>query len=151
MIRSVSREDWLEWLRLRKTLWPECPPEMHEQEMAVLSKGGESEVFVYQRKEGGLGGFIELSVRDRVDGTFSARVGYIEGWYVDPDLRGQGIGRSLLQKAEAWTREHGLSELGSDAEIHNEASIRAHQALGFQETFRLVHFLKRVEYSPKEA
>jgi aminoglycoside 6'-N-acetyltransferase I len=50
----------------------------------------------------------------------------------------------LIAAAEKWTRERGLTEIASDAELENETSIRAHKALGFQETFRLVHFLKRV-------
>ncbi len=90
------------------------------------------------------GGFIELSVRDRVDGAESERVGYVEGWYVAPELRGQGVGRRLIEAAERWTAAQGLTELGSDVEWDNEGSLRAHAALGFEETFRLVHFLKRV-------
>jgi aminoglycoside 6'-N-acetyltransferase I len=44
-----------------------------------------------------------------------------------------------------WARQRGLNELASDAEIANEESIRAHRALGFRETFRLVHFLRPVQ------
>jgi aminoglycoside 6'-N-acetyltransferase I len=49
-----------------------------------------------------------------------------------------------MAAAERWTVERGLTELGSDVEFDNEGSLRAHEALGFEETFRLVHFLKRV-------
>jgi aminoglycoside 6'-N-acetyltransferase I len=72
----------------------------------------------------------------------SPRVGYVEGWYVDPDLRGKGVGRTLVSRAEIWAREMGFTELASDAELRNDGSIRAHHALGFHETFRLVHFVK---------
>lgn len=142
MIRRVSRDDGPEWLRMRQALWPDCAPEMHQLEMAEQSEGASAAVFVHQRPDGRLGGFIELSIRDRVDGSLSPQVGYIEGWYVDPDLRGQGLGRQLVEQAEAWTRERGLSELASDAEIANEQSLRAHHAVGFHETFRVVQFLK---------
>jgi len=63
---------------------------------------------------------------------------------VDPDLRGKGIGRRLVEAGEQWTRGRGLTEIASDAELENEQSISAHKALGFKETFRLVHFLKRL-------
>ena len=125
---------------MRTALWPDCPPEMHEFEMREQMTAPYA-VFVYAR-DAGLGAFIELSVRDRVDGSQSPRVGYVEGWYVDPDLRGHGIGRQLIREAEAWSRGLGLTELASDAELVNEESIRAHRALGFRETFRLVHFIK---------
>ena len=72
----------------------------------------------------------------------SPRVGYVEGWYVDADLRGKGIGRALMARSEAWAKKMGFTELASDAELENDASIRAHGALGFRETFRLVHFVK---------
>src|SRR5262245_64551226 len=87
MIRKLSREDRPEWRRMRAALWPDCPPQMHELEMTEQSAGSDAGVFVYQRPDRSLGGFIELSIRDRVDGSLSPHVGYIEGWYVDPDLR----------------------------------------------------------------
>ncbi|WP_083270521.1 GNAT family N-acetyltransferase [Lacunisphaera limnophila] len=73
------------------------------------------------------------------------RVGFVEGWYLDPDLRRQGWGRRLISAAEAWTAARGLTELASDAELANAVGIAAHQAAGFRETFRLVHFLKPVK------
>ena len=128
---------------MRQILWPDCPEEIHRVEIAEQS-GEYAAVLVYRRPNGKLGGFIEVSVRERVDGSTSAEVGYIEGWFVDEDLRGRGIGRKLVNAAEDWTRERGLTEIASDAEIENSGSIRAHGALGFRETFRLVHFLKKL-------
>ena len=70
------------------------------------------------------------------------RVAYLEGWFVEPDLRGQGFGRSLVSTAEGWGKARGLTELASDAELENTQACAAHQALGFRETFRLAHFVK---------
>jgi aminoglycoside 6'-N-acetyltransferase I len=92
----------------------------------------------------GLGGFLEAGTRKYADGCKSSPVGYIEGWYVDADLRGQGIGKALMQAAEDWARGLGLKEMGSDTWLDNEASIRAHTRLGYEETERLVHFVKRL-------
>ena len=130
---------------MRRTLWPDCSEEMHAFEVAQQeSNAAETAVFVFRRMNGALGGFVEVSIRDRVDGSMSERVGYVEGWFVDEDLRGSGVGRELIAAAERWTLERGLGEIASDAELENEQSIRAHHALGFIETFRLVHFLKRL-------
>jgi aminoglycoside 6'-N-acetyltransferase I len=116
---------------------------MHSLEMQEYLQQAETHaIFVFEREGAALGAFLELSIRDRVDGSHSARVAYVEGWYVDPDLRGCGIGRQLMARAEQWASACGLTELASDAELENEQSIRAHQSLGFRETFRLVHFLK---------
>ena len=130
---------------MRRALWPGCEDPMHAFEMdRQLAGAGGTEVVVAVRETGGLGGFIELSVRDRVDGSYSERVAYVEGWYVDPDLRGSGLGRRLMDEAERWAAARGLTELASDAELDNPDAIRAHAALGFRETFRLVHFIKPV-------
>lgn len=144
MITQLQEGDRAEWLRMRRALWPDCPEEMHVFEVAQHeSNSAETAVFIFRRNNGGLGGFVEVSIRDRVDGSMSERVGYVEGWFVDEDLRSTGIGRELIAAAERWTVERGLVEIASDAELENENSIRAHKALGFHETFRLVHFLKR--------
>ena len=127
---------------MRRALWPDVADDMHALEMAEQLSGHHA-VLVHDGGER-LSGFVELSVRSRVDGSRSERVGYVEGWWVEPEHRGRGVGRTLIEAAERWAREQGLTELASDAELDDEDAIRAHRALGFRETFRLVHFLKPV-------
>lgn len=145
-VRQINVSDHAEWLRMRYALWPDCSEAMHSLEIKQYFDHADTVVvFVFERAGGGLGGFIELSIRDRVDGSYSEHVGYVEGWYVDPDLRGLGIGRQMMASAEQWVISRGLTELASDVEIDNERSIDAHHALGFRETFRLVHFIKQLK------
>jgi len=91
-----------------------------------------------------LHGFTEVSIRDRVDEAVSEKVGYLEGWYVEPEYRGMGWGRKLVEAAEQWVAGKGLTEMASDAELGNEHAIAMHSALGFKETSRVVRFLKNV-------
>ena len=100
--------------------------------------------FVADRGDGTLGGFVEAGLRKYADGCDTSPVGYIEGWYVDADLREQGIGRALIQAAEAWAIDRGCTEMGSDTWIENVVSYRAHLALGYEEAERLIHFRKRL-------
>jgi aminoglycoside 6'-N-acetyltransferase I len=72
-------------------------------------------------------------------------VGYIEAWYVKPEHRRSGIGRRLIEAAEQWTLSRGCTEMGSDAELHNEVSHAAHRALGFVEGIRVVQFSKKLK------
>ncbi len=144
-IRMIEPGEHPEWLRMRRALWPDCSDSMHTLEMQEYKNCPATRaVLVVEVGGNRLGGFIELSIRDRVDGCTSDRVAYVEAWYVDPDYRGRGVGRRLMQQAENWTVDRGVTELASDAEIDNEGGIRAHEALGFKETFRLTHFLKTV-------
>jgi aminoglycoside 6'-N-acetyltransferase I len=90
-------------------------------------------------------GFIEGSVRgDYVNGTESSPVGFVEGVYVSPGWRRRGIARQLFEAVADWARARGCRELASDALIDNDASQRAHLALGFRETERVVYFTKRL-------
>ncbi len=145
MVREITPGDHSDWLRMRRSLFPDCSDSMHTLEMKEFTDSTATRaVFVVERDSSGLCGFIELSIRDRVDGSSSRQVAYVEGWYIDPDHRRRGLGRELMKQAGAWANSRGLTELASDAEVENQGSIRAHKALGFRETFRLVHFLTRV-------
>lgn len=49
-----------------------------------------------------------------------------------------------MEQAEAWAVERGFFELASDTEINNEKGIAIHKRLGYQETERIVCFLKKL-------
>ncbi len=144
-IRRAESRDRAEWLRMRTALWPECPPETQLAEIAeYFGPDLQQAAFVAVRAEGGLGGFLEASLRLYAEGCETRPVGYIEGWYVDPDLREQGIGAQLVHVAEAWAIKQGCQEMASDCLLENEASFYAHLALGYTEVCRAIHFKKRL-------
>lgn len=145
-IEACQPADKDDWLRLRDALWPE-PPGYHEYETAGYFEGQNravDQVFLAKTTGGEVVGFIELRIRNYAEGSDQARVPYIEGWYVAEAHRGQGVGGLLVRAAEEWARGLGFSELGSDSELDNDASIAAHRALGFAEVTRTVNFLKRL-------
>ena len=83
-----------------------------------------------------------MGQRNYAEGCASSPVAYIEGWYIDADLRRQRFGVALVRVAEQWAREQGLTEIASDVEIDNDVSIQAHRALGYKEEVRIVCFRK---------
>ena len=88
-------------------------------------------------------GFVEVALRDdHVNGTTTSPVAFLEGIYVVPSARMQGIARALVTRAEQWARRNGCSEFASDARLENAASHAMHRALGFSETERVVYFRK---------
>ena len=144
-LREYRKDDIDAWARLRRELWPDASPDIHSVEIRLVTDHPErTTVILLIDDDGTARGFAELSIRDRVDGAYSDRVGYLEGWYVQEPYRGKGWGAKLIARAEEWVRSRGLTELVSDAELVNERSIAAHHALGFRETFRVVQFIKRV-------
>ena len=145
-IRKVKLTDRDEWARMRNSLWSDSLQEhlqyidkyFSQQEVDIV------EVFVLERINGTLGGFIELNIRNYAEGTESAQVPYVEGWYIDSDIRGKGYGKKLIENSQNWAIENGFDELASDAEIDNLISIAAHKALGFEEVDRIVCFIKKL-------
>ena len=133
--RRVNRGDAEAWLRMRVALWPEGPEEEHREEIARYfageAEGRPAEVLMAETDSGRVAGFAELSIRPYAEGCRGTRVAYLEGWYVEPELRCRGIGRALVAASEVWARSQGCEEFASDAQPDNEASIAAHRAAGF--------------------
>ncbi len=101
-------------------------------------------VIVADRGDGSLAGFVEIGSRNYAEGCKSTPVAYVEGWYVDPDVRRTGLGANLLKATETWAREHGFSEIASDTDLDNDVSRLAHIACGFKEVERQICFKKRL-------
>ena len=143
-IRQAKTEDKPEWLCMRLTLWPHHTADELAPDMDGMLADPLQPVYVAELSNGSLAGFLEAGTRKYAEGCETSPVGYIEGWYVDADLRGQGIGKALVRAAEDWARSQGFREMASDTWLENEGSIRAHGRLGYEETERLVHFAKKL-------
>ena len=146
MIRRLGAEENPRWLEMRQRLWPEVAREELVRDQAMILGDPERHaVFVAHEAESGLVGFVEVSFRDWAEGCAARPVGYLEGWYVEPSHRRGGIGRRLVEAAERWVLDRGCAEIGSDADLGNPASHRAHRALGFREVGREVLFAKQLK------
>jgi aminoglycoside 6'-N-acetyltransferase I len=143
-VRRAGPRDRDAWLAMRAALWPHAAGE-HAREIDDFLAGRSAfidETLVCEVEDGTLVGFVELRVRNYAEGSDRPAVPFVEGWYVDPAYRRRGVGALLIAHAEQWARSLGYSELGSDTEVDNTASIAAHRALGFEEMDRIVCFLK---------
>ena len=145
VVRPVEPSDRNEWLRMRSVLWPGEPAE-HAAEIDAFLAGLPAPnpiaaVFVREDSQDRLTGFLELAVRDYAEGCVGPTP-YVEGWYVDPEVRGGGVGSALMSAAEQWARQNGYAVLASDTELENRVSESAHRALGFEEVECAIHFRK---------
>jgi aminoglycoside 6'-N-acetyltransferase I len=131
-IRPVTRDDRDSWLRMRAALWP-GEDQGYEIDRYLAAEVREPlEVLIAFDEEAV--GFVELSIRAYAEGCQTDRVAFVEGWYVEPDARGTGVGAALIHAAEEWARSQGCTEIASDTEADNVSSAAAHRALGFEET-----------------
>jgi aminoglycoside 6'-N-acetyltransferase I len=143
-IRRATHADQEAWAHLRRALWPDAPLEYLRLDQTTLLANPHAAIFVASDSQGQLVGFLEARLRDVVEGCESSPVGYVEAWYVDPQVRGQKVGRALMHAAEEWARQQGCTEMGSDTWLDNGEGIAAHNRLGYFEVDRLVHFVKRL-------
>ena len=139
-VRPYAAADHSEWARLRTALWADQTPA----DMAAWLARQDAATFVAETTAGTLCGFAEVGARAFADGCDTQPVAFLEGWFVDVDVRRQGTGSALLRAVEAWARAHGYRELASDTELANLISQRAHERLGFAEVERAVRYRKRL-------
>ena len=149
-IRLTQPSDAVELAQLYFALWPDTSVETHRQELDAHLDGKPLSTLplinlVAEISDGHLIGFLQASLRSHADGCDPSRpVGFIEGWYMAPEHRRQGIGRRLLAAAEDWARSLGCLEIASDTQIDNHLSQIAHQVLGYEVVDRCIHFRKRL-------
>ena len=145
-VRQLEKKDVSGWFRLRKILWDQSTEEEHRAEMFDIYEHTETQlVLVAENSDSQLIAFLEASIRPFVEDCETDHVGYLEGWFVEPDFRQLGIGRKLVAAAENWASRRGCTEMASDSEIGNDLSLKAHQSLGYEETSRLVHLRKELD------
>ena len=127
------------WLALRSALWSDVSEAEQLSGMAdALARGHYVRLAV---TDGGSVGLVVASKRvDYVNGTSSSPVAFLEGLYVVPTSRRQGVARALVESVVQWALAEGCSELASDSLLENSVAHAAHRALGFEETERVVYF-----------
>lgn len=151
-IRNVRVADRSEYVRMRCTLWPEASAAEHDADVAAQLAGRpDRATFVAVLPDGRLCGFAEVALRPWAEGVDTQPAAFLEGLYVDPDLRQQGIARQLVDTCDEWAASHGSAGLGSDTQLDNTQSQAVHARLGFREIERTVVFARPVSSAVRPA
>ena len=150
VVREALAKDTGELAAMFHSLWPETSVAEHARELDSLLAGEfpgtlPGIVLLAEESGGRVVGFVEVDLRSHADGCDPCRpVGYLEGWFVEPDCRRKRVGAKLVAAAEDWARKQGCTELASDTWIDALHSQHAHQALGFEVVDRCVHYRKNL-------
>ena len=147
-IREIVQSDRADWVRLRNGLWPGSLADHDDETRKYFDDSAQLPLVLVAEADGRVVGFLELDYRKYAPGCRSSPVPFIEGWYVEPGLQRRGIGRALIEAAEAHARAEGHGEIASDTEIENQGSIAAHLALGYEEVERVVCFRRSLPDIP---
>ena len=144
MIRQAGIQDAVAVAELALLLWPAHTLQELETEFEGFLQDSRCGVFLVIHDAGPMA-FAQVQLRqDYVEGTHSSPVGYLEGIYVRPAYRRQGLARRLVSAGEAWAREQGCREFASDCLLDNRDSLGFHLALGFREAARIICFTKNL-------
>jgi aminoglycoside 6'-N-acetyltransferase I len=140
-IGSASPQDVAALQPLRAALWPDS----HVDELlgvhAARAHDADYRIFLARDEAGALIGFAEMTLRrDPVNGCRHCPVAFLEGIYVLPEHRRQGIARALVEAAADWGYARGAREFASDTPLGNELGKAFHAALGFSETERVIYY-----------
>ena len=89
-----------------------------------------NEIFVLKRSDGRRSGMLWMC-RSKDQYTCDD-TGYIMGIFVEPELRGKGLGRALLKAGEGWCSEKGLMSMTLNVSPLNDA-LEMYKKCGFRE------------------
>lgn len=115
-LRHAVREDASVWEKLRCQLWPEGAAD-HGPELASFFAGTLPElvaVLVAEKPDRGMVGFVELAIRTGLAGLEGKRVGYVEGLYALPEVRGCGAVRQILRASRSWACQQKCDAFAND-------------------------------------
>lgn len=141
----AAEEHLAGWAALRHLLWEDEPAETHRAEAAAQLADPGRFLNLVALEGGAVVGFAEASIRhEYVNGCEGSPVAFLEGIFVAPELRRQGLARQLVAAVADWGRLQGCREFASDA-WHDDAESHAfHLAAGFAETERVVYFRQEI-------
>jgi aminoglycoside 6'-N-acetyltransferase I len=143
--REFEELDFPSLLKMAEQLWTKYKKDDLATHLRNACNSKTKKVFLALTPEEEVVGFSIFSIRtDYVEGATSSPTGYLEGIFIEAGFRKLGIAKSFIQQGEAWCKEKGCTQLGSDTWLTATESRKFHKKLGFREEDELVHFLKNI-------
>ena len=144
-VRAIAHSDVLRWYQMRRIYWPDSTENKLQQEMtAIFENAKYNQVYVCEIETHDIVAFIEISFRQRMRGCAVSPVAYIEGLYVEPNYRMQGIAKALVTEAENWAKRCGCKEIALDVSLENATNRLFQDKLGFVEADRIITYKKKL-------
>ena len=137
LVTRFSSFDLPEWRTAREI------DQTNENLLCQAMKGPEpdSVIFIAEDENGTRAGFIHLQTQ--TDYFNGEKHGYISDLTVDQTFEGQGVGRLLLEKAEAWARKENYHLLTLYVFAGNERARQLYERNGFQQ--ELIKYAKEIK------
>lgn len=112
-------------------------------------EGRDSRESISKEMQSSTGSFVVVEIENQPIGTIlvthDGRKGWINRVTVIPEFRNKGIGRALVEHAEAMFQEQGIGIYACMIEDYNSSSLEVFQKLGYIE-FHGMHYLTKRLY-----
>ncbi len=108
-IEAITTRTRPAWQAMRAALWPEMIEEENASETQALMGKADTFIGIAWSADDRPAGFAEATLRvDYVNGCVTSPVAFLEGIYVEPWARRQGVARTLVEAVEAWAPRRGM-------------------------------------------
>ncbi len=133
-IRTARQQDEPELARLDRVSWSwlsdVVPPP--EPDAELFSERRPPEHFLLAESAGRIVGYIHQGPATPL--ASNGHIRQIQGFVVDPETRGQGIGRALIEAACDLARADGIRRITLRVLAHNAPARRLYERCGFEVT-----------------
>jgi GNAT superfamily N-acetyltransferase len=143
-IRPASLGDAQRLAVLANQLSYSSTPQQVVLRLRALHQSHEQAVFVAADPGDQAIGFVHVQVRHAIE--HDSR-GELVALVVDEQIRSRGVGRLLMEAAEAWVRNQGLTTIVLRSNVTRERAHAFYERLGYRHTKSQKFFVK--DFSPK--
>lgn len=127
-IRLVKENDSIPLADLAGQLGYPSAPEQITNRLAGIFVRPDQAVFVAE-VDGRLAGWVHVFACPTVELDLYAEVGSL---VVDQELRGRGIGKALMEEAEAWARQRGINEIRLRSNVIRNEAHQFYETIGYK-------------------
>ena len=140
-----NESDFEALFKMGRELWKDYQETYLKKQLERVIGANNQRIYIAKNSKGIAVGFAIFTIRtDYVEGSEKAPTGYLEGIYIEPDFRNNGISKRFLEMGEQWLKSNNCMQLGSDTWLSNTNARAFHKQFGFKEEIELVHFLKEL-------
>jgi ribosomal protein S18 acetylase RimI-like enzyme len=106
------------------------PPTLATIEALLQDDGG---AWFLAEQEGAVIGFVTVQLRPPAHEPYLVQESraHVQNLGILPAWRGQGVGRALMEAAEAWARDHGVTRLVLNVWEFNTGALSFYETLGY--------------------
>jgi N-acetylglutamate synthase-like GNAT family acetyltransferase len=128
-IRQATMSDIASIAELSDQLGYPTTAEQTSKRLADILSRAEHVVFIAETENGAAVGWVHVTRTVWLEIDAFAEIG---GLVVDTSYRSKGVGKDLLNAAEAWAREHGLPNLRVRSNVIRNRAHHFYQEAGYQ-------------------